>query len=199
MSGCKASDPRVERSRRIVIDTTLALLVQRGLDHLTMETIADRSGVSKATIYRHWACLDDVLEDAIGNVSRRADVSVIDGTVEARIEHAMVRLIAHFQDPETLPAYEALLQLSRRATRFAKVRNDVRRRLTGPLTRIVEKAIRQEQLQSDAAPNEIVGEILGPLIYRALVGQPLHSAASRELSTAVVARYSGPKTGVPSE
>jgi AcrR family transcriptional regulator len=45
---------RSETSRRAILDATRALLEQIGFDVLSIEGIAARAGVSKATIYRWW-------------------------------------------------------------------------------------------------------------------------------------------------
>jgi AcrR family transcriptional regulator len=37
-----------------VIQAALSLFAERGLDATSMDAIAERSGVSKATIYKHW-------------------------------------------------------------------------------------------------------------------------------------------------
>jgi AcrR family transcriptional regulator len=46
--------PRSERSHRAILDAANELLDERGFVDLTMEEVAQRAGVSKATIYRWW-------------------------------------------------------------------------------------------------------------------------------------------------
>ena len=41
------------------------LLVELGIRRITMTAIDERSGVSKATFYRHWTSLEDVVYDAV--------------------------------------------------------------------------------------------------------------------------------------
>src|SRR4029450_13783209 len=47
-------DPRVERSRRVILEATLGELGEVGYGTLTIEAVAARAGVGKSTIYRHW-------------------------------------------------------------------------------------------------------------------------------------------------
>jgi AcrR family transcriptional regulator len=42
------------RRRREIFDATLELLADKGYEHLTIEAVAERSGVHKTTIYRWW-------------------------------------------------------------------------------------------------------------------------------------------------
>src|SRR6267378_8489481 len=46
--------PRSEKARKAVIRSTLKLLERVGFNELTMEAVASRAGVGKATIYRWW-------------------------------------------------------------------------------------------------------------------------------------------------
>jgi AcrR family transcriptional regulator len=45
---------RSTRAHDQVIQAALSLFAERGLDAASMDAIAERSGVSKATIYKHW-------------------------------------------------------------------------------------------------------------------------------------------------
>jgi AcrR family transcriptional regulator len=47
-------DPRVRRTRALVHEATIELLVDKGLSGLTIEAISQRAGVARTTIYRHW-------------------------------------------------------------------------------------------------------------------------------------------------
>jgi AcrR family transcriptional regulator len=46
--------PRSERSHRAILEAANEILEERGLVDLTMDEVAQRGGVSKATIYRWW-------------------------------------------------------------------------------------------------------------------------------------------------
>lgn len=56
---------RSEAARLAILDAAVALFVERGYDHLTIEGIARRAGVGKQTIYRWWASKGDVIAEAI--------------------------------------------------------------------------------------------------------------------------------------
>lgn len=47
-------DPRSERTRTVVLAATAELLCQDGFERITIDAIAERSGVARSTIYRHW-------------------------------------------------------------------------------------------------------------------------------------------------
>lgn len=57
-------DPRIERTQRVVLGATIALLSEGGYAAVTIEAVAARSGVAKSTIYRHWPSRIELIHDA---------------------------------------------------------------------------------------------------------------------------------------
>src|SRR3954471_3437292 len=52
---------RRERDRRAaILDATRALLIEGGVQNLTIEGVAARAGVAKTTIYRRWGSRDEL-------------------------------------------------------------------------------------------------------------------------------------------
>ena len=45
-------DPRIVRSRRVILEATIDELAEAGYGAMTIESVAKRAGVGKATIYR---------------------------------------------------------------------------------------------------------------------------------------------------
>src|SRR3982074_3148364 len=46
--------PRSERSRKAILEAAFTLLLEHGLNAVSMDAVAERAGASKATIYRWW-------------------------------------------------------------------------------------------------------------------------------------------------
>jgi AcrR family transcriptional regulator len=63
-----AGRPRSEEAHRAILDATLALLVEIGYSALTVEGIAQRAGVGKATIYRRWPSKLPLVIEAFGEL-----------------------------------------------------------------------------------------------------------------------------------
>jgi len=47
-------DPRTQRTREVVLRATANLLAEAGFERITIEAIAERSGVARSTVYRNW-------------------------------------------------------------------------------------------------------------------------------------------------
>ncbi len=57
--------PRSEKSRKAILRAASELLLERGLDSISMDAVAERAGTGKATIYRWWSSKERLALDAI--------------------------------------------------------------------------------------------------------------------------------------
>lgn len=109
--------PRSQRAHQAILDAANEILEERGLGDLTIDEVAQRAGVSKATIYRRWSTKGTLVFEAFtadfltrqplpDTGSLRSDlllalrgwIKVVKGTVRGR---TLVGLIAEVQrDPE---------------------------------------------------------------------------------------------------
>src|SRR3954452_17423589 len=123
---------RSEKARTAILRATRELLDRRGFQRLTIEGIAARAGVGKATIYRWWpskaaVVMDAVLEAARGRIpfpdtgSAREDLrgqiaSVIELYTHTKTGRGIRALIAESQhDPSLADALRDRFIASRRA------------------------------------------------------------------------------------
>ncbi len=64
----KLQRPRSRRAHDKVLDSAIELFADRGIDGTSVDSIAALSGVSKATIYKHWADKNALCLEALGRV-----------------------------------------------------------------------------------------------------------------------------------
>jgi AcrR family transcriptional regulator len=60
--------PRSAQAHKKVLDAAVQLFSERGIDATSMDSIADASGVSKATIYKHWQDKDALFLEVMGHL-----------------------------------------------------------------------------------------------------------------------------------
>jgi AcrR family transcriptional regulator len=90
--------PRDARSHAAVLEQTRDLLTEVGYQSVTMEEIARRAGVGKATLYRWWdSKLDVVLEAAAPHL----EIGLVPdtGTTRGDLAAAIEQVIATYSDP----------------------------------------------------------------------------------------------------
>ncbi len=76
------TDRRVLRSRRLFADALLDLIVEKGYEEITIQEIADRADLNRATFYLHYASKEELL---LAGLAQRFDELV---AAMAEVEHA---------------------------------------------------------------------------------------------------------------
>lgn len=88
----RTTDPRVERSRLIVRRAALAELGERGYGGFAIDSVAERAGVARSTIYRHWPDKLSLITDAL-EVLNQQPMPLPEGeTPRARVRTLLVHL-----------------------------------------------------------------------------------------------------------
>src|SRR5690242_15299150 len=86
-----AIDPRIERSRQLILRAALAELGESGFGAFAIESVAARAGVGKSTIYRHWPDRLALIGDAFTTLHVEEGPDLGSGTPRERVE----RIVRH--------------------------------------------------------------------------------------------------------
>jgi AcrR family transcriptional regulator len=83
--------PRSEKARQAILQATAELLLAHGLAGVSMDAVAERAGVSKATIYRWWPtkealALDTLYEESARTRPPRRDTGTVRGDLLALLQ-----------------------------------------------------------------------------------------------------------------
>ena len=87
----RAPDPRIERSRQVILAAALEELGTVGYGDFAIESVAARAGVGKSTIYRHWPDRLALIADAFASTHESAGPDLSTGTPREKLE----RILAH--------------------------------------------------------------------------------------------------------
>ena len=107
-------DPRIERSRRVILEAALEELGDVGYGALTIESVAARAGVGKSTIYRHWPGKLALVEDAFRTLKAQALVPEPGTLPRARHGVPAAGGTASSRSPRTPPCMPALIEAAER-------------------------------------------------------------------------------------
>jgi AcrR family transcriptional regulator len=162
--------PRSERAHRAILQAANELLENEGFAAVTVEAIAERAGVSKATIYRWWPNRAAVVMDGFLSIvsseipfphtgHAREDIRIhmrrLSEAFSGNLGRTVAALIAEGQaDPELAEALRS---------RWLSVRRTEARE-------ILELGIERSELREDLDPEVAVDVLYGPIYYRMLVG-----------------------------
>ncbi|NUO57358.1 MAG: TetR/AcrR family transcriptional regulator [Hamadaea sp.] len=170
------------RKQQHILDTTLALLAERGYDRLTIESVAERSGVNKTTLYRWWPSKPALLADALIQ-ARALDFGVPDtGSLEGDLLGLAEAIAALLTTPPTAGIAVAALAASAQHPELA---TSVRAFFADRIARerpVFDRAVARGELRPDADPMTIVDLVAGAVWLRAVFrGQPVDEAFLRDV------------------
>jgi AcrR family transcriptional regulator len=165
--------PRRASAGTAIVDATLELLAERGFQAATIDAIAARAGVGRNTIYRRWASKEELIADALLELT--ADIDIHEGDDVYSLLLEWIRdFVRVFGDPlygRILPVVLGELQ---RNPAFARAYSErvVRPRYEA-LVGILERAVERGALRRDANIEQIVDLLAAPPFVRVLpVGLP---------------------------
>jgi AcrR family transcriptional regulator len=160
--------PRRASAGKAIVDATLELLAERGFQEATIEAIAARAGVGRNTIYRRWSSKEELIADALRELT--ADLDTHEGDDVYSLLLDWIRdFIRVFGDPlygRILPAVLGELQ---RNPAFARLWAEqvVQPRYQALVGRL-SQAVAQGELRRDADVEQIADILAAPPFVRVL-------------------------------
>lgn len=164
----KPGRPRSVQAHNAILAATLALLGEVGFEALSIEAIAERAKVGKATIYRRWPSKTEVVIDAINSV--HTDIP-LNWTGDLRSDLIASLRSSFQQDFAELASFG--LRLIGEIKTHPEIFQAFRDNLILPHLRagmvLVERAKARGELRSDVDTFLILDLLAGPFLYRSFV------------------------------
>ena len=171
---CADGAPRRGRPRSKGVDesilaATLELAGEVGIKGMSMDELAQRAGVSKATIYRRWPSKEILVLQALQTAMRPLD-DVDTGAIVEDLRRCLGQMVERMSKKDRMN--DVLPHLIEMATHDATLRSAVddyveNRRV--PVRQILERAIGRGELAVDTDIEMLLDALLGPIIYRRLL------------------------------
>ncbi len=174
-------DPRVERSRRVILEAVLEELGAVGYGALTIEAVAARAGVGKSTIYRHWRGKLELVEDAFRTL--KAPVVVPEGGDLREKVVSMLEQIACLVEQSTYSTcMPALIEASERDPEVRDFHRRFSAERRAVLVDLLRDAVESGELPAGSDPDLLADALVGTIFLRRLMlHEPLDPAAVPEL------------------
>jgi AcrR family transcriptional regulator len=164
----RVTDPRIERSRRLVLEAALAELATLGYGGFTIESVAARSGVAKSTIYRHWPSKLPLIADAFESLNvqpQAAGTNELPHAARERIAQLLQHLAAVMRDSQFSACIPALIDAAERDRAVRKFHHRYSARRMESLVRAVAEGIATGELSADLDPALAALALVGPIFY----------------------------------
>jgi AcrR family transcriptional regulator len=174
--------PRNTECDRAIIAATLAALVADGFEGMTIEGVAARAGVGKATIYRRWPRKLDLVLDAVR--TRAADS--VPMPESADIHTALAQMLEDLRRTMLGPDGPVLRAFVAETYHHPELAEGFRRMFIDPrrtvLRQMVEDAVRRGELPA-STDAELVADVGPATLWHRLVltGAPLTNHLPRRI------------------
>ncbi len=157
-------DERVERSQRVVLETTYQLLTEAGLNGVSVDEVSRRSGVAKTTIYRHWPTRESLLLDACSQLAARLPVPDT-GRLRTDLEALAGGAVRRLHQP-AVTAMPSIIDAAERDKGIARLHSQIHAQMCGAFFSVIERAQERGELARSQDAGDLVASILGPILYR---------------------------------
>ena len=135
-------DPRVRQTKQLVLEATFALISESGFAGATVERIAERSGVARSSIYRHWRNpLPALHMEALAPLTRRPEDVLPTGDVRLDLLAYLGHVVDRLNDPAYASATLALLAVANHDIAYAQAHREMLAIRTRILVRILRDAV----------------------------------------------------------
>jgi len=179
--------PLEERPRHAAIEATLELIAERGIRGLTTNAVAERAGISKATMYRRWRTKEDLVVDAVAALVSEIpvpDTGSLREDARALLRDA-VRLYADSRPARLFP--DLIAEMARDSRVADAVRSGFLAQRRGALRDVLDRARARGELRADLDLELCLDLFGGVIYYRFLVtGGPLDERLADELTDALL-------------
>jgi AcrR family transcriptional regulator len=174
-------DPRVERSRRVILEAVLDELGAVGYGALTIESVAARAGVGKSTIYRHWPGKLELVEDAFRTLKATV-VAPEGGTLRERVVSVLEQVACLVQESTYSACMPALIDASERDPKVRAFHQSFSAERRAVLVGLLRDAVTAGELPRSTDPELLADALVGPILLRRLMlAEPIEPAIAAEL------------------
>ena len=163
--------PRSERARQAILQAAADLLLDEGTAHVSMDTVAERAGVSKATIYRWWPSKERLALDALLEWTATGSAPRDTGSLRGDLLALVRPWVREIRRRPFARVIGALLTEAQSDPAFAE---DYRRHFVeqrrAPMRAAFERAIARGEAPADLDVEVALDLIYGPVYHRLLHG-----------------------------
>jgi AcrR family transcriptional regulator len=169
--------PRSATADQAIRDAAVELFAERGFEGVSVEDVAERAGVSRATIYRRYPSKVDLIVEA-GGCLASDDIAFPDTGNLGDDLRGMARSLAEaFKDN---PAGRVMPVMIFERRRYPELDEGYRKFLSDRKARtrkVLQRAVDRGELPSDTDVGVMSSMLVGPIFHRLIVTQePLNDA-----------------------
>ena len=179
--------PRNEACTGEILEAALHLVAEVGIAGLTMDAVASRAGVGKATIYRRWTSKEALMLDAWMSCVRKP-VAPDTGTLQGDLEALLGGIDSPLSDRELQRVFPQMIAAAKVNPEVADAYRAFVEQRRAPLRAVLLRGVERGEIDP-ALDLEVVQDlVVAPLMYRWIVTDaPIDEPMIRQVITTVTA------------
>jgi AcrR family transcriptional regulator len=164
-----STDARVVRTRALVQDAVRDLFEQEGAGALTHQRVAERAGVSRATVYRHWPQPLDLVFEALG-VAEQPLLHPSDGRpLREWLRRELARVAADFARPVVRQFIATIVSEPNRSEHITALVAEMTGRTASAVREALDRAEADGAVFKRRDEYQLIAELVGPLIVQVMM------------------------------
>jgi AcrR family transcriptional regulator len=183
---------RSARVKTAVLASVLEELIESGYAGLTIERVAARAGVHKATVYRRWPDKEDLVADALLAQTGQTVPMPDTGSVRDDLRLLAYAVIANITSAQGEGLVRTLVSDAARVPAIAGAARIFWTERFSLAAALVRRGIERGELPPHVDPDFLIESLIAPLYLRLLVTtQPLTNAYADRVVDSVLAATTG--------
>ncbi|MEU3753670.1 TetR-like C-terminal domain-containing protein [Streptomyces olivoreticuli] len=179
---------RTARTRAAVRDAVLAGLVESGYPGLTVEYVAEHSGVHKTTLYRRWGGVEGLVADALELAGEDTWTPPDTGTLRGDLRALTQEILDGFGDPADAAAPAAFIAAAFQSSRAADALRNFYTERFARCAPLVERAVDRGEVPGGTDSDALVRAVSAPLFLRLFITrEPIGAADADQAADAALA------------
>lgn len=155
-----------------ILMATMQLIAQHDVSGVSVDMIAEKTGVSKPTIYRRWPSRDDLIVAAMA-VLEYPHMAPDTGSLRDDLTMLLDTLVEFLNRPDGGKVYASFLNAAIRNPKLAELSREVTRGARAQYERVIERAIQRGEIAPDVDIEVLVDALIAPFIYKRIAEDTL--------------------------
>lgn len=161
--------PRSETAHSAILAAAIAMVREVGYDAATMDGIAERAAVGKATLYRRWPSKEPLIADALEGIARAFPVPDT-GSTRDDLAEVLRGSLGMYRDPATRGLLSGLVAAMARSPVIAHaVRSGFLAARTTLMRAVLVRGVERGEIRADVDLAVAIDLLRGPLLMRGLL------------------------------
>jgi len=157
-------DPRVARTRAAISEAARDLLVNEGLEAVTQQRVAERSGLGRATVYRHFPERTDLIHEAVQLELPEAPEPT--GVLHTDLLRLITTYGTHLSERTSTCAMAALIAEAEHDPAMSELKHRIHGQVSAPARRLLARAAKEGRLRPGLKVDLAETLVLGAMLHR---------------------------------